>query len=91
MVQPLASAYSTFSVQKDGKIAFFYEDRNRGGYDAQFISLDLKTITNGKYEMAFKGIGSVETPYIIETQEQLEAANGIFSKEKVNWINNISQ
>ena len=91
MVQPLASAYSTFSVQKDGKIAFFYEDRNRGGYDAQFISLDLKTITNGKYEMAFKGIGSVETPYIIETQEQLEAVNGIFSKEKVNWINNIEQ
>ena len=90
MVQPLTSAYSTFSIQKDGKIAFFYEDRNRSGYDAEFISLDLKTITDGKYEMAFTGIGSKNSPYIVETKEQLEAVNGIFSDEKVNWLYNIA-
>ena len=91
MVQPRSSAYSTFSVQEDGKIAFFYEDRNRSGYDAQFLTLDLGTITDGKYEMAFKGIGSQKSPYIIENNEQLDAVNGIFSDEKVNWDNNIAE
>ena len=85
MVQPLTSAYSTMSVQKDGKIAFFYEDRNIGGYDAQFLSLDLETITGGKYEMAFKGIGSKESPYLIETQEQFDAVTSIYSKEDVEF------
>lgn len=89
MVQERQSAYSTFSIQDNGKIAFFYEDRNRGGYDAQFLSLDLKTVTNGKYEMAFTGIGSEKSPYVVETKEQLEAVKGIFSNEKVNWVYNI--
>ena len=90
MVQERQSAYSTFSIQDDGKIAFFYEDRNRGGYDAQFLSLDLKTVTNGKYEMAFTGIGSEKSPYVVETKDQLEAVNGIFNNEKVNWVYNIA-
>lgn len=92
MIQERDSGYSTMSIQKDGKIAFLYEDRKENnGYDTQFITLDLKTITNGKYEMAFEGTGSKKTPYVIETQEQLEAVNGIFSNEKVNWVNKIAE
>ena len=90
MVQPRDSAYSTMAIQKDGKIAFLYEDRNSGGYDTQFISLDLKTVTNGKYEMAFTGIGSEKNPYVVETEEQAKAVNEVFKNEKVNWTYKVS-
>ena len=92
MIQQRDSGYSTMSIQKDGKIAFLYEDRKENnGYDAQFITLDLKTITKGKYEMAFKGIGSKDSPYVIDTQDKLDAANGIFSNEKVKWDIKVAQ
>ena len=91
IVQELYSGYSTMSLQKDGKIAFFFEDRYvNWAYDEQFVSLDLEAITDGKYENAFTGIGSKKSPYIVETKEQLEAVNGIFSDEKVNWLYNIA-
>ena len=91
MVQPKDSGYSTMSIQKDGKIAFFYEDRKENdGYDGEFITLDLKAITNGKYEMAFTGIGSVKSPYVVETEEQAKAVNEVFKNEKVNWTYKVS-
>ena len=92
MIQQRDSGYSTMSIQKDGKIAFLYEDRKENnGYDAQFITLDLKTITKGKYEMAFEGTGSKDSPYVIDTQDKLDAYNGIFKNEKVNWDIKVAQ
>ena len=88
LVQGNESAYSTMSVQADGKLAFLYEDRGLAtkGYDTQFLSLDLETITNGQYTMAFKGIGSKETPYVVETEEQAKAVKEVFGAEEVNWV-----
>lgn len=93
IVQELYSGYSTMSLQKDGKIAFFFEDRYvNWAYDEQFVSLDLEAITLGKYEAAFTGIGSKASPYVVNTQEQLDAVNNVFNtdKEHINWQYNVS-
>ena len=42
------SAYSTFTLQKDGRIGFFYEE-TPGGYSMVYVSLSIAEITNGKY------------------------------------------
>mgnify|MGYP003289460694 FL=1 len=42
------SAYSTFTLQNDGRIGFFYEE-TPGGYSMVYVSLSISEITNGKY------------------------------------------
>ena len=42
------SAYSTFTLQKDGRIGFFYEE-TPGGYSMVYVPLAISEITNGKY------------------------------------------
>ena len=42
------SAYSTFTLQQDGKIGFFYEE-TPGGYSMVYVPLTISQITNGKY------------------------------------------
>ena len=42
------SAYSTFTLQQDGRIGFFYEE-TPGGYSMVYVSLSISEITNGKY------------------------------------------
>ena len=42
------SAYSTFTLQNDGRIGFFYEE-TPGGYSMVYVSLSIAEITNGKY------------------------------------------
>ena len=44
------SAYSTFCIQKDKRIGFFYEEEP-GYYNMIYRALDLEEITNGKYKM----------------------------------------
>lgn len=84
LVQRADSAYSTMTLQKDGKIAFFWEEGS-DFYDMAYNSYSLEDITEGKYGMAFQGIGSVMSPYLVETQDQKAAVAGIFQNEKVNW------
>lgn len=85
MVQEGQSGYSTMSLQKNGKIAFFYED-SPTWYDLVYIDLDLETITGGKYSLAFaEGIGSAATPYQVSEKAQAEAVFGIYEKEGVHW------
>ena len=50
------SAYSTFSVQQDGRIAFFYEE-TPGGYSMVYVPLTISDITGGKY---VKIVGNAE-------------------------------
>ena len=84
MVQPLESAYSTFTVQKDGKLGFFYEEGNPA-YDMVYVPISIEQITDGKYETAFTGIGSAKTPYQLDTKEQVAGYVDTFSGEKVYW------
>jgi hypothetical protein len=42
------SAYSTFTLQNDDRIGFFYEE-TPGGYSMVYVSLSISEITNGKY------------------------------------------
>lgn len=42
------SAYSTFTLQTDGRIGFFYEE-TPGGYSMVYVPLTISQITNGKY------------------------------------------
>ena len=42
------SAYSTFTLQTDGRIGFFYEE-TPGGYSMVYVPLTISEITNGKY------------------------------------------
>ena len=42
------SGYSTFTLQKDGRIGFFYEE-TPGGYSMVYVPLTISEITNGKY------------------------------------------
>lgn len=53
------SAYSTFSLQRDGRIAFFYEE-TPGGYSMVYVPLSISDITNGKY---VKIVGDAEFIY----------------------------
>lgn len=49
-VSELPSAYSTMIQQKDGTIAFFYEEIMNGGvYDGVYVNLPVETITGGKF------------------------------------------
>lgn len=46
------SAYSTFDVMPDGRLAFYVEENDyNGGYDMVFLPLDLRTITRGAYRL----------------------------------------
>ncbi|MGN0329672.1 MAG: S-layer homology domain-containing protein [Kineothrix sp.] len=84
MVQNGQSGYSTMTVQKDGTIGFLYED-SPTWYDIVYLNLDLRTITNNKYEMAFRGIGSAKSPYQVETEEQARAVLEVYGREGVHW------
>jgi sialidase-1 len=49
-VSTTTSAYSTMVLDKNGNIAFLYEENAyKNGYDIQFKSLPLSTITGNKY------------------------------------------
>ncbi len=49
-VSKTTSAYSTMAQQRDGRIAFFYEEReDRNGYDMVYRPLTISEITGGKY------------------------------------------
>lgn len=47
-VSARGSAYSTMTLQHDGRIGFFYEEEP-GGYQMVYVPLDLSVITGGKY------------------------------------------
>lgn len=47
-VSHTGSAYSTMAVQRDGRVAFFYEE-DPGGYQMVYVPLDLGLITGGRY------------------------------------------
>lgn len=42
------SAYSTFTLQEDGRLGFFYEE-TPGGYSMVYVPLTISEITGGKY------------------------------------------
>ena len=85
LVQKHTSAYSTMTLQEDGNLGFFYEDRESPGYDLIYLNLDLATVTNGKYEMAFTGIGSEKKPFILKSEEDKAAKDAIFAREKPHF------
>ncbi len=50
-VSQTTSAYSTMTVQKDGRIGFFYEENEKSnGYDLVYVPLTISEITGGKYK-----------------------------------------
>ena len=50
-VSDTTSAYSTMSVQKDGRIAFFYEEEAKdNGYSMVYVPLTIEEITLGRYK-----------------------------------------
>ncbi len=50
-VSHTTSAYSTMSVQRDGRIAFFYEEDSKdNGYSMVYVPLTVEEITCGKYK-----------------------------------------
>ena len=53
-------------------------------YNIAFAALSLEEITNHKFSLSFSsGIGSVDSPYIINTDEELTAYSNVYSKERV--------
>ena len=49
-VSTTTSAYSTMTLQKDGRIGFFYEEQEKdNGYNMVYIPLTIAEITNGRY------------------------------------------
>ena len=50
LVTHAGSAYSTFCIQKDKKIGFFYEEEP-GYYNMVYKTLSMENITSGKYSM----------------------------------------
>lgn len=49
-VSQTTSAYSTMTLQKDGRIGFFWEERStENGYDMVYKALTISEITGGKY------------------------------------------
>lgn len=50
-ISKTTSCYSTMVLDKDGNVAFLYEENlaDNNGYDIQFQSLSLETITGGAY------------------------------------------
>ena len=80
------SGYSTMCVQKDGSLGFLYEDGYANwAYNISYLNYSLETITGGKYEMAFQGIGSEAVPFQVATKEQAEAVAHVYSQEGVHW------
>lgn len=50
-VSTTTSAYSTMSLQKDGRIAFFYEEEAKdNGYSMVYVPLTIAEITLGQYK-----------------------------------------
>jgi sialidase-1 len=50
-VSTTTSAYSTMTLQKDGRIGFFYEENENGnGYDMVYLPLTISEITLGQYK-----------------------------------------
>jgi len=50
-VSTTTSAYSTMTLQKDGRIGFFYEaDEKDNGYNMIYVPLTISEITEGKYK-----------------------------------------
>ncbi len=85
LVQQYESAYSTMSLQANGQIAFFFEE-SPSCYDMVYKAYSLEEITNDQYEIAFNGIGSIDTPYIVNTKEQEQAMKEIYAKEQVHFL-----
>ncbi|MBQ9990559.1 MAG: exo-alpha-sialidase [Lachnospiraceae bacterium] len=80
------SGYSAMCVQKDGSLGVLYEDGYANwAYNISYLNYDLETITGGKYEMAFRGIGSAGVPYQVVTEEQARAVAGVYNDEGVHW------
>lgn len=78
-----SSAYSVLTLLADGKIAFAWEEGDMY-YNIAFAALSLEEITNHKFSLSFSsGIGSVDSPYIINTDEELTAYSNVYSKERV--------
>ena len=52
-IQPSScgSAYSTMTIQKDGRVAFLYEEEP-GGYSIVYLPLAIEEITGGRYGVA---------------------------------------
>ena len=55
------SAYSTFTLQTDGRIGFFYEE-TPGGYSMVYVPLTISEITNGKYVQILGDTEDTSTP-----------------------------
>lgn len=52
---PHNSAYSTMCMQKDGRIAFFYEDGEADAYyDMKYSAVTLEEISGGAYRFSFE-------------------------------------
>ena len=61
-ISSTTSAYSTMVLDKDGDIAFLYEENSAcNGYDIAFVSLPLSTITGGAYAYSSSPSGSYRT------------------------------
>lgn len=61
-VSTTTSAYSTMVLDNQGDVAFFYEENSsNSGYDMQFVSLPLSTITGGAYSYSPSPDGSYHT------------------------------
>jgi sialidase-1 len=43
------SAYSTFTLQHDGRLGFLWEERPTG-YNIDYRALSVEEITNGEYQ-----------------------------------------
>ncbi|MGN0288576.1 MAG: sialidase family protein [Lachnospiraceae bacterium] len=84
LLQQYNSAYSTCTLQPDGKLGFLWEERD-SNYDIVYRAVSISEITGGKYEIAFQGIGSKTMPYVVTTREQAEAVKNVYGAEQVNW------
>ncbi len=56
------SAYSTMTMQKDGRVAFLYEEEP-GGYCIVYAPLSIEEITDGAYTVDLEG-NAVEHPFV---------------------------
>ncbi len=84
LLQQYNSAYSTCTLQPDGKMGFLWEERD-SNYDIVYRGVSISEITEGKYENAFQGIGSKTMPYVVATRAQAEAVKTVYANELVNW------
>ena len=78
-----SSAYSVMTPLVNGKLGFAWEEGDMW-YNIAYATLSLEEITNNKFSLAFdSGIGSVDSPYVINTEEKLNAYNDVYSNEGV--------